>query len=103
MRFLGMLILSNAFLRLALFTKSKALEMSKEANHSSSFKIFDLSISFDTIAKGSIVLWPGSPVKLNSDRTLLSLRALVNLLLRVPVKTFLTDSIKEIGLVLLSL
>jgi hypothetical protein len=102
-KLVGQLILSRDFLIADIGAESKAFAISREVNQNSLLKVFAACRAELTMVRGSIVLWPGSPAKLNSDRTLLSLRALVNLLLRVPVKTFLTDSIKEIGLVSLSL
>ena len=102
-KFEGQLILSKDFSIAGIGAESNAFAISKEVNQNSLLKVFAACIAELTMVRGSIVLWSESPAKLNSDKTLLSLRALVNLLLMVPVKTFLIESIKEIGLVSLSL
>src|SRR5581483_10407653 len=101
--FLGQLILSRDFLMEGMGAESKAFAISKDANQNSLLLALAAFRAELTIVNGSMVLWLGRPAKLNSDKTLFDLRVLVNLLLIIPVNTFLTESTRDIGLVSLSL
>ena len=101
--FEGKLSLCIDFLIASIGAESNALAMSREANQNSLLSTLAALIAESTIVSGSMVLWSGRPAKLNSERILLSFKDFVSLLLIMPVKIFLDESTKAIGLVSLSL
>ena len=83
------MILSRDFLIAGIGTESNALAISSEANQNSLLPTFAAWIAELTMVRGSRVLCPGSPAKLNSDRIELVFRILESLLLIISMKNCL--------------
>lgn len=95
----GIFILDMDFNNILMLIESNAALMSRERIHSSSFLSLEVLYIELSIWRGWKVPWLGRPAKLFPCRILWEQKIVVSLLVRILVKIFRKESIKDIGLV----